>query len=267
MRRSTVIMAVVASLCLAAAMATSATADGHRGDGFHGGGGFHGNPGPGFRGASPTPSFVALGSGFPGAPPTARFMPPPVPGFHAAPPAQRSMASPGPRSAAAPGFHAAPVSPAAPRLHVDPRALGALPAPGSPGSMVAVRSRAAPGFHGAASSPRAMASSSATASATATATATSVTNVTTNVFVRPVFPHHRVFFDFFFFGGPVFAGPWFRFWDPFWFPPPVVIQAPAPVYVQQPPAPTYWYYCADAQAYYPYVQQCRGGWLTVVPNV
>ena len=105
------------------------------------------------------------------------------------------------------------------------------------------------------------------ASATATATATSVTSVrTTNVFARPVFPHHRVFFDFFFFGGPVFAGPWFGFWDPFWFPPPVVIQAPAPVYVQQPPAPTYWYYCADAQAYYPYVQQCPGGWLTVVPN-
>jgi len=112
-----------------------------------------------------------------------------------------------------------------------------------------------------------VASSSATASATATATATSVTRVTTtNVFVRPVFPHHRVFFDFFFFGGPVFVAPWFGFWDPFWFPPPVVIQAPAPVYVQQPPAPTYWYYCADAQAYYPYVQQCPGGWLTVVPN-
>jgi hypothetical protein len=46
----------------------------------------------------------------------------------------------------------------------------------------------------------------------------------------------------------------------------VVIQAPVPVSVQQPTAPAYWYYCADAQAYYPYVQQCPGGWLTVVPN-
>ena len=133
--------------------------------------------------------------------------------------------------------------------------------------MVTAGSQPASGFQRAAPSSRAVASSSATASATATATATSVTRVTTtNVFVRSVFPRHRVFFDFFFFGGPVFVAPWFGVWDPFWFPPPVVIQAPAPVYVQQPPAPTYWYYCADAQAYYPYVQQCPGGWLTVVPN-
>jgi len=138
--------------------------------------------------------------------------------------------------------------------------------------MVTAGSQPASGFQRAAPSSKPWASSSATARATATATATSVTNVTTtNVFVRAVFPHHRVFFHSFFFGsfffgGPVFVAPWFGFWEPFWFPPPVVIQAPAPVYVQQSPAPTYWYYCADAQAYYPYVQQCPGGWLTVVPN-
>jgi hypothetical protein len=136
-----------------------------------------------------------------------------------------------------------------------------MTAAGSPGSPTSS------GFHGATQSSRSVVSSSAVASATATATATSVANVrTTNVLVRPVFPHHRVFVDFFFFGGPVFVGPWFGFWDPFWFPPPVVIQAPAPVYVQQPAAPPYWYYCPDANAYYPYVQQCPGGWLTVVPN-
>jgi hypothetical protein len=77
-----------------------------------------------------------------------------------------------------------------------------------------------------------------------------------------------------------FVGPAFGFgvdpffWDPFWFPspypaytyaPPVVIQPD----VQQPSAPatpTYWYYCVDAKAYYPYTQQCPGGWLKVVPT-
>ena len=27
----------------------------------------------------------------------------------------------------------------------------------------------------------------------------------------------------------------------------------------------YWYYCQDPPGYYPYVQQCPGGWQTVVP--
>lgn len=35
------------------------------------------------------------------------------------------------------------------------------------------------------------------------------------------------------------------------------------VYVQQ---QFYWYYCADANAYYPYVQQCPRGWSKVVPS-
>ena len=38
--------------------------------------------------------------------------------------------------------------------------------------------------------------------------------------------------------------------------------------VQQPSStPTYWYYCVDAKAYYPYTQQCPGGWLKVVPTL
>jgi hypothetical protein len=68
------------------------------------------------------------------------------------------------------------------------------------------------------------------------------------------------------------------FWDPFWFPwpypaysyaPPLVIQPESQVYVQPPSAPaasTYWYYCVDAKAYYPYTQQCPGGWLKVAPT-
>lgn len=34
------------------------------------------------------------------------------------------------------------------------------------------------------------------------------------------------------------------------------------VYVQQ---QAYWYYCENAKAYYPYVQDCPSGWVRVVP--
>lgn len=53
---------------------------------------------------------------------------------------------------------------------------------------------------------------------------------------------------------------------------PVVIQQQAPdVYIQPAPqqqaaAPGYWYYCQDAKAYFPYVRQCPGGWMKVVPT-
>jgi hypothetical protein len=88
---------------------------------------------------------------------------------------------------------------------------------------------------------------------------------------------HR-FHRFGFFGGFGFVGPAFGFgvdpffWDPFWFPspypaytyaPPLVIQ---PEQQSSPAAPAYWYYCVNANAYYPYTQQCPGGWLKVVPT-
>jgi len=52
---------------------------------------------------------------------------------------------------------------------------------------------------------------------------------------------------------------------------PVIIQQqatdmyaqPAP---QQAAEPAYWYYCQEAKAYYPYVQQCPKGWMKVVPT-
>ncbi len=46
---------------------------------------------------------------------------------------------------------------------------------------------------------------------------------------------------------------------------------PYPVYAYPsyplPPVqpPVYWYYCQNPAGYYPYVSQCPGGWLTVVP--
>jgi hypothetical protein len=71
---------------------------------------------------------------------------------------------------------------------------------------------------------------------------------------------------------------------PFWYPypfygypypypvysPPVVQSAPE-TYVEREPEPPaqqqyYWYYCQSAQAYYPYVKECPGGWLQVVPQ-
>ena len=51
--------------------------------------------------------------------------------------------------------------------------------------------------------------------------------------------------------------------------PPIVIQQEPEIYVQPAPQeqlPTYWYYCKDSQGYYPYVKQCPGGWMKVVPT-
>ncbi len=52
--------------------------------------------------------------------------------------------------------------------------------------------------------------------------------------------------------------------------PPVVIERPAPIIVESPPAPPpaqqYWYYCEDPKGYYPYVSQCPRGWMQVVPQ-
>lgn len=82
---------------------------------------------------------------------------------------------------------------------------------------------------------------------------------------HPGFHHHP------FFGARVFVGvgPVFPVWwgAPVYAAPPVVVQQAPPVYVQDaPPAQSYWYYCEGARAYYPYVQQCPGGWLKVVPS-
>ena len=65
---------------------------------------------------------------------------------------------------------------------------------------------------------------------------------------------------------PGLVVPFGSYWGPY-SPPPVVV-APSPrVYVEpSPPPPHYWYYCDASQAYYPYVQQCPGGWRQVLPT-
>ena len=87
--------------------------------------------------------------------------------------------------------------------------------------------------------------------------------------------HRFGFFGDFGFVGPAFGfGVYPFFWDPFWFPSPYPAYTYAPPLVIQPepqasvlePSSSYWYYCVDAKAYYPYTQQCPGGWLKVVPT-
>jgi hypothetical protein len=51
----------------------------------------------------------------------------------------------------------------------------------------------------------------------------------------------------------------------------VVILPSTQVYVQpsapaQPPPAASWYYCDGERGYYPYVQQCAGGWRPVAPT-
>lgn len=79
------------------------------------------------------------------------------------------------------------------------------------------------------------------------------------------------------FGFPYYAyGPYYPHYYPYYYPPyypaPVVVQQQPSVYVEQPqvqqsPQPSgYWYYCADARAYYPYVKECPAGWQRVAPQ-
>jgi hypothetical protein len=77
---------------------------------------------------------------------------------------------------------------------------------------------------------------------------------------------------------PSIVVPFEPYWGPYYWGPyayaPVIVTPPPPVYVQPapqtpnpvPPAPSYWYYCEDPQGYYPYVQQCPGGWQPVAPT-
>ena len=84
--------------------------------------------------------------------------------------------------------------------------------------------------------------------------------------------------------GPMW-GPWYSppayYYPPYYQPyypsyQPVIIQrapqmyieqyAPAPDAAPAPNAGNYWYYCAASKAYYPYVNECPGGWQKVAPQ-
>jgi hypothetical protein len=79
------------------------------------------------------------------------------------------------------------------------------------------------------------------------------------------------------FGIGIGIGPVWSWWGPPYYPyyyaePPVVIRQQPPLYYYEQQAPQvqeqpyYWYFCRESNAYYPYVKQCPGGWLKVVPS-
>ena len=71
-------------------------------------------------------------------------------------------------------------------------------------------------------------------------------------------------------GAPFFAP--FYYPAPYYYYPPVAAMPYSPPqYIEQGEAApeqsqAYWYYCADAKAYYPYVKDCPGGWQRVMPQ-
>lgn len=80
-------------------------------------------------------------------------------------------------------------------------------------------------------------------------------------------------------GAPLIYPPYYPYpvyWPRIYIPPVApVVMAPPPVYVEQQSAsaaavptlePGYWYYCNEAQAYFPYVKQCPGSWQKVTPQ-
>ena len=86
------------------------------------------------------------------------------------------------------------------------------------------------------------------------------------------YPAFRVVVPFYYGAGPLWGpgwwGPPYRAYayPPYAYPPvggTVVVQPQAPAYVQQ--EPQYWYYCRDPEGYYPYIESCPSGWMTVVP--
>jgi len=77
---------------------------------------------------------------------------------------------------------------------------------------------------------------------------------------------------------PFLYWPWYYpgsyYYPPYYYPPGAVsVPATPPVYIERgqetepaPQASASWYYCADPQGYYPYVEKCPGGWQTVAPR-
>jgi hypothetical protein len=85
-----------------------------------------------------------------------------------------------------------------------------------------------------------------------------------------------------FFGGFGYAGwdypywwdyPYYPYYYPYYDPyyyggygePPALPQGVTPPAESGPKQPSFWHFCQDPEGYYPYVKDCRRGWLTVVP--
>jgi len=74
---------------------------------------------------------------------------------------------------------------------------------------------------------------------------------------------------------PYYYPYYYPYYDsPYYYPPSVLtVPTEPPVYIERgvgaesaPQTSASWYYCADPQGYYPYVEQCPGGWQAVPPR-
>jgi hypothetical protein len=106
--------------------------------------------------------------------------------------------------------------------------------------------------------------------------------------VYPAHGHPRSSFYFGYYGPGYWWGPGYwpgYWWGPgYWTPrygyvyppyggyyPPAYVAPDPPVYIErdapaEPAVPVWWYWCAEAKAYYPYVKECPGGWQRVAPQ-
>ncbi len=72
-------------------------------------------------------------------------------------------------------------------------------------------------------------------------------------------------------GAPFFAPFYYPYPYYYDYPPVAAMPYSSPNYIEQEGAAPeqsqgYWYYCANAKAYYPYVKECPGGWQRVMPQ-
>jgi hypothetical protein len=65
--------------------------------------------------------------------------------------------------------------------------------------------------------------------------------------------------------GVIAGAPFFWYYAPPDYPLGVAIPS-LPIYIEQADQQAYWYYCSETLTYYPYVEQCPGGWQLVVPQ-
>ena len=63
--------------------------------------------------------------------------------------------------------------------------------------------------------------------------------------------------------------PYYPYYGPYYYEgypePPVLPEGVNPPAESGQQQPSYWHFCQDPEGYYPYVKDCPGGWVTVVP--
>jgi hypothetical protein len=68
-------------------------------------------------------------------------------------------------------------------------------------------------------------------------------------------------------GAPYYPYPYYPYYPYYYEPRTVIVPAQPTRYIEQSsPESGFWYYCADAKAYYPYVKDCPAGWQRVSPT-